>query len=183
MTRLREPGNREAYHDDLSLVLFSFDLDIIEAYRQRHRGVHIVIVHRYAQTVLCAPGEEIARAYIVHKGKQYPIPLSTVHLILLDYLCRHRGIAQTATQIARGLSSEAFYVQHGMNREGSAPLRTRTSRTAVKEQMMRLRLGIARCLTRANIAIAPRSILCAQNSTSNEVAYQIGAEVIWEHTC
>lgn len=173
-TRLKPAG-------DLALVLFSFDLDILEVERMTTRGVHIVIVHRYAQTEECAPGEEIAAAWIVYRGKPYQIPLSTTHLILFDYLCRHRGVAQTATQIAHGLSNELFYTHHAANAKGARKSSPRTSRTAVKEQIARLRATLRTCVVAARIPLTPAAVLHSIHTSSNEVRYSICAVVRWEH--
>jgi len=166
---------------DVALILFSFDLDTLAVERMTKRGVHIVIVHRYARTAGCAPGEEIATAWVVYRGKPYQIPLSTTHLILLDYLCRHRGIAQTATQIAHGLSNEPFYVHHAENAKGPRTSRPRTSRTAVKEQIARLRAALRTCVVAARIPLNPAVVIHSINTSSNEVRYSIYAGVRWEH--
>lgn len=175
------PNRDNASDADLALMLFSFDLQMLEEERQTHYGIQIVIVHRFAQTEFCSPGEEIAAAYIVHKGTPRAIPLSTPHLILLDYLCRHRRLPQTATQIARGLSTEPFYVRHAANAKGSSPSRPRTSRTAVKEQIMRLRRALGECLRVASLSLDPKAVLRSERTSGSEVQYRIHAAVRWEH--
>lgn len=174
----REPNLPDG---DLALVLFSFDLDMVEAKSEESLGIQIVIVHRYSRTELCAPGEEIVAAYIVYKGKSYWIPLSTTNIILLDYLCRHRGLPQTAAQIARGLSTEPFYQRHAANAQGSILSPPRTTRTAVKEQIMRLRVALRKCFITAQIPLSPEVVLASDRTSGNEVRYRIRAVVRWEH--
>ena len=92
-------------HSDLELALFYYDLGRLEIDSLRRGKIRLVILHQYAETTSpersgrCTPGEEVISAFIVHRGQSYRLDLSTTHLILLDYLCRHRAVAQSAAQI------------------------------------------------------------------------------------
>jgi len=166
----------------LDLALFYYDLATREIGFMERRLIRVVVVHRYAQYARCCiPGEEIAAAYIVYRGKPYILRLSTPHLILFDYLCRHRDVAQTAAQIAAGLASELFYIHHTSNAKGEAAGRARSSRTAIRKQVERIRDCIKECLTEAHIDLDPKDVLRSERTSSNEVRYSVHASVTWEH--
>jgi hypothetical protein len=150
----------------------------------RRGKTRLVILHQYKNVRVsghCAPGEEVIAAHIIHRGSSYRLPLSTTHLIVLDYLCRHRRVAQSAAQIAAGLDSELFYLHHGSNTRGGAVLRARTSRTAVRQQVKRIRENFAQCFRQAGIDLDPVTIIRSQVTSTREVKYQVEADVTWEH--
>ncbi len=174
-------------HSDLDLALFYYDLAMLETGRTRSRLVRLIIVHQYSQAGdaalagHCAPGEKVIAAFLVHRGKSHRLPLSSTHLILLDYLCRHRGAAQSAAQIAEGLDNELFYIHHGSNARGGAVVRAQTSRTAVRQQVKRIRASLAECFRTVNLGLDPATIIRSNSTSTREVKYQIEANVTWEH--
>jgi hypothetical protein len=167
---------------DLDVVLFHYDLGIVQTESLHHRGVRLVLVHRLGRTAdRCTPGEEVSAAFIVHKGRDYNLSLSTALLILLDFLGRHRGIAQNATQIAMRLNNEPFYVRHASYAGGGIKLGPRSSRTSVKQRVMRLRKCLCECFAEAGIDLDPTEVLCSEKTDTNEVRYCLHANVSWEH--
>jgi hypothetical protein len=166
------------------LALFYYDLAMLEIDSLRRGKVRLVILHQYKNVGVsghCAPGEQVIAAHIVHRGDSYRLPLSTTHLILLDYLCRHRGVAQSAAQIAAGLNSELFYVHHGSNAKGGAVVRARTSRTVIRQQVKRIRESFAQCFRETKIDGDPAAIIRSCATSTREVLYQVEADVTWEH--
>jgi hypothetical protein len=167
---------------DLDLALFEYDLANLQIAMAERGMVRLVIVHRYAELPGgCTPGEEIQLVCLVSAGLSYPVRLSTPHLILFDYLSRHRNIPQTAAQIATGLNTELFYVHHGSNARGHRAVRSRTSRTAVRKQVERIRKALAESLADAHLALDPTDILRSEPTSSNERRYSVHANVVWEH--
>ncbi len=172
---------------DLDLALLYYDLAMYEIDSVRRRKVRLVLVHQYTERAApalsghCIPGEEVISTYIVWQGQSCRLPLSTTHLILLDYLCRHRGVAQSAAQIAAGLDTELFYLHHGSNARGAAVVRARTSRTAVRQQIKRIRAILAKCFSDANLDFDPAAIIRSHATSTREVRYQVEANVTWEH--
>jgi hypothetical protein len=159
---------------DLALLYYDLAAYQIESV---HRGkVRLVIVHECAGTRLpgrCVPGEEkILSAWLIHQGRLYRLPLSTTHLILLDFLARHNGISLNAEQIQERLNSELFYVHLA---------RARSSRTAVRQQVRRIRDCMAQCFAKADLDIDPEEVLRSEPTSTNEVKYRLHADVSWEH--
>jgi hypothetical protein len=175
-------------HSELDLIVFYFDLEMLGVESIQRRQVRLIIVHRRhnqaAETVSagrCIPGEEVTAAFVIWKGKSYRLPLSTTHLILLDYLCRHRGVAQSAAQIAVGLDSELFYLHHGSNARGGTVVNARSSRTAVRKQVERVRAVMAELFEMKHLPLCAEDIICSQPTSTREVKYQIRAKIVFEH--
>jgi len=167
---------------DLDLALFYHDLAMLQIGMAQCGMARLVIVHRYAELPGgCTPGEEIQSVWLVNDGHSCQVRLSTPHLILFDYLCQHRGVAQTAAQIAAGLNTERFYMHHCSNARGHWVVRSRTSRTAVRKQVERIRRALAQSLTEAHLRLDPTDILRSEPTSSNEKRYAIHADVVWEH--
>src|ERR1700678_673412 len=56
--------------DSLDPVVDSVDLLLLELRVLKSQGPHLRIVHRFREPgTLCAPGEEIAVVYLVHRGR------------------------------------------------------------------------------------------------------------------
>jgi hypothetical protein len=167
---------------NLAVVVDEIDVLLAEMREIRATGPHLVIVHRFHKPgTACAAGEEIVVAFLLYRGKDYDLRLSTPHLLLFDYLCRHRRVALSATQVAMGLNNESFYVHHASNATDRTELCPRSSRTAVKQQIMRLRQALAKCFAEAHLRLDPTEVLRSEMTSSNEVKYRIHANVGWEH--
>ena len=162
-------------HSDLDLALLYYDLAMYRIESVRRRKVKLVLVHRYAGVRFsghCIPGENILSAWLVHQGRPYELPLSTTHLILLDLLARHNGISLNAQQIQERLNTELFYVHL---------TRVRSSRTAVRQQVRRIRVCMAKCFAEAHLDIDPEIVLRSESTSTNEKKYRLYANVALEH--
>lgn len=146
------------------------------------RGPHFCIYHRFWQpATLCTPGEAIAEIRLLHRTKEVSVPLSLRLMLLFDYLARHKHLGQNAAQIAAGLSTDPFTRQHGAYAHATSSLAKKTSRTAVKQQIMRLRIGLQQAFRKAGLSLDPDRVLLSELTTTNEVRYRLKAAVIWEH--
>ena len=150
-------------------------------HEQRDR-VKLVIAHEYAQVPgQCAPGEEVVGAFLIWRGWAYPIPLSVTHLILFDFLCRHRWIAMDASAIATRLRMDLFVIHHGSNAPGHQVRPARTSRTAVRKQVERIRAVLTKLIADEGLDMDALKILRSEESSTRSVSYRINADVSFEH--
>jgi hypothetical protein len=145
-------------------------------------GPQFLILHRFWQPeTLCTPGEAIAEIRLLRRTREIPVPLSLRLMLLFDYLARHKHLGQNASQIAAGLSTDPFSRQHGFYARAKSSLAKSTARTAVKQQIMRLRLGLQQAFRKAGLSFDPERVLISEPTTTNEVRYRLRASVIWEH--
>jgi hypothetical protein len=143
-------------------------------------GPTLRFVHRFQLPwTTCAAGEEIWAVFIIHRGREIPLPLSLALRLVLNYLAETRHIPQSATQIAAGMHRSAFYVKHGMN--SGVPSRRRISRSAVKEYVKRLRSAIRIACRYAALDFDPGEVLVSRRTVGNEIRYQLRAAVQWVH--
>jgi hypothetical protein len=159
---------------ELDIALLYYDLAMYQIESVRRGKVRLVIVHeRMAQRLpgRCIPGEQILSAWLVHGGRSYRLPLSTSHLILLDLLARH-SLPMNAQQIEERLNNELFYFQLA---------RARSTRTAVRKQVSRIRAILAGFFAYYRIDLDPANILRSEPTSSNEVQYSLNADVVIEH--
>lgn len=103
-------------------------------------------------------------------------------MLLFDYLARHKHLGQNAGQIAAGLSTDPFTRQYGAYARATSSLVKKVGRTAVKQQIMRLRLGLQQAFRKAGLNLDPGRVLLSEPTMTNEVRYRLKAAVIWEHT-
>jgi hypothetical protein len=161
-------------YSDLDLALLYYDLAMYQIASVRCGKVRLVIVHERMANRLpgrCIPGEQILSAWLVHQGRSYRLPLSTTHLILLDLLAHHR-VPMNAQQISDLLNNELFYFQLA---------RARSTRTAVRKQISRIRAILASLFAIRYIDLDPASILRSEPTSTNEVRYSLNADVVIEH--
>jgi len=90
----------------------------------------------------------------------------------LDFLARHNGISLNAEQIQERLQSELFYIHMA---------RARSSRTAVRQQVHRIRACMAQCFAEAHLDIDPEDVLRSEPTSTREKTYRLVANVSWEH--
>jgi hypothetical protein len=168
--------------DERELVVRAVDLMAVERAELATSGPPFLVVHRFWQRgTICTPGEAIMEIHLLHRGLRIPLPLSLRLMLLFDYLARHRHGAQSATQVAAGLSADLFSQRHGAHARAASSLRRGISRTAVKQQIMRLRAGLRSAFREAGLSIDPGRILVSEKTTVNEMRYRLKASVIWEH--
>jgi len=145
-------------------------------------GPRFCIHHRFWQPeTICTPGEMIAEIRLQHRAREISVPLSSRLMILFDYLARHRHLGQCAEHIAAGLTVDPFSRRHGAYAKTSLKLNKGVSRTAVKQQVMRLRAGLRRAFRKAGLSLDPRRVLVSETTTTNETRYRLRASVSWEH--
>ena len=149
------------------------------------RGPHFCIYHRYWEPeTICTPGEAISDIELWHRTKRISVPLSLRQMLLFDYLARHQHLAQCAAHIAAHLSVDPFTRQHGAYAGARASLSKKVTRTAVREQIMRLRAGLRYAFREAGLNLNPGRVLISEQTTINEVRYRLKVSVSWEHfTC
>ena len=146
-------------------------------------GPRFLILHRFwVPETLCTPGEAIAEIRLLHRTREIPVPLSLRLMLLFDYLARHKHLGQHAGQIAAGFTVDLFTRQHGAYAGAKGSLSKRVSRTAVKQQIMRLRAGLRWAFRKAGLSLDPTRVLISEPTAANEVRYRLRASVSWIHT-
>jgi hypothetical protein len=159
-------------------------LELMKAERSKlsSRGPRFLILHRFWQRETnCMPGEVIAEVLLIHHGKKFSVPLSTRLLLVFDYLARHQRLPQSASQIAAGMRLDPFCLRHGANATASRTLSKRVSRTAVKQQIVRLRAALTSAFREAGMSLDPERVVVSEETAANEVRYFLKAVVEWEH--
>jgi hypothetical protein len=144
--------------------------------------VGFIIVHDFAETPEgCFPGEEAAAAILDYRGSRYWIPWSSTHLVLVDFLCRHQHIPLDSWSIANKMANDPFVLQHGANAPCNLPRPARTSPTAVRQQIRRIRKVLADLIEEQSLDLDARDIICSVESSTRMVRYSINAKVTWKH--
>ena len=168
--------------DELEPVLHKVDLLIEELAQLAAIGPQFFIFHRLWQPeTLCKAGEEVAAISLLHRGRRIPLRLSLALRMLFDYLARRRHLAQSASQIAVGITADPFCQLHGANSGAKADLTKRVSRTAVKQQIMRLRIGLSGAFREGGLMLDPTRVIVSETTLTNEVRYRLRAAVSWQH--
>lgn len=149
----------------------------------RHKSsVKLVIIHDYSEALgECWPGEEVIAIILIHLGRWYWIPLSPTHLIVADFLCRNRSIGLDAWQITAKLQSDPFVLQHATNAPGGQVRPARTSRTAVRQQIKRIRGVLADLIAEEGLDLKAEDIIQSEETSTRVVRYRVNAEVRWRH--
>jgi hypothetical protein len=165
-----------------SAVLDKVELLLTESKYLRTAGAHFRIVHRFRiPGTECLPGEEVAAIYVVHRGREYLIPLSVTLRLMFDCLARHSRAPQSASQIEASFRADPFYARHGMHVANSAALRRRIARSAIKVYVQRIREALTRAFREANLKLDPRDVLLSQETVMNEVGYRLRGTFQWMH--
>jgi len=167
--------------DDLTQIMDEVDLLFVELRELRASGPHFRIYHRFRKPgTLCAPGEEIATVCLVHRGREFCLPLSLALRILFDYLARHSRLPQSATQIEAGIRADCFYLQHGTAGRNKSISRG-ISRSYVRVYIERLRSALEIVFGRASSPISSCDVLLSERTVMNEVGYRLKATFNWTH--
>jgi hypothetical protein len=170
--------------NEMEVILRAVDLMAAERAALTTHGPRFCIHHRFWQPeTICTPGEMIAEICLLHRTREISLPLPSRLMLLFDYLARHRHVGQCAAQIAAGLSVDPFSRRHGAYAKAGANLIRGVSRTAVKQQVMRLRSGLGRAFRKAGISLDPRRVVLSERTATNEIRYRLKANVSWEHFC
>lgn len=142
----------------------------------------LIVVHGHAESPHeCWPGEEVVAVYLLYRGKRLLLPLGPTHLIFFDFLCRHRWIALDAWQIEAKMGEDPFVWQHASNVGDWHERPARTSRTAVRQQIRRMRAVLAELIKEEGLDLDANEIIRSEETSTRVVRYRITIDVIWEH--
>ncbi|HET9285304.1 MAG TPA: hypothetical protein VFR24_25405 [Candidatus Angelobacter sp.] len=181
--RMIEPfGLNVTYSRDSQAAAHAIEL--LQAYRKElaTRGPQFLISHRLWQAgTICTHGEMVAKIEIIHNAKAFLVALSTRLMLLFDYLARWRHTPQSLSQIAAGLTADEFARNHGAYVNAQEFLGKALSRTAVKQQLFRLRDALEVAFQKAGLAIDPDRVLVAEETEGNEARYRLKISVDYQH--
>jgi hypothetical protein len=166
--------------DNFTPILQKIDLVIAEQAQISASGPHFVIVSQCScQKSERALQEEVGDILLLHHGRRFSLPLSRRLGVLFDYLGRHRHLAQSATQIAIGMSVDASCRRGGERPGTRGGSRITASRTAVKQQILRLRQALSHTFDEAALTLEATRVLVSQETVTNEVRYRLKARIDW----
>jgi len=123
--------------------------------------------------------EEILGVWLESSEIQLRLPL-TLRLVL-DYLAKHRWVAQSAAQIEAGMRTDPFYLRHGKRSRSSKKMTRRISRSGIKTYVARIRAALQLAFDEAGIDLKVEDILISERTVSNEVGYRLRARVRFVH--
>jgi len=171
-------------NDELEAIIEEVDVLVAEMRELNAEGPHFRILHRFhALGSDCAPGEEVAGVYLVHRGREYFLRLPLALRLLFDYLARHSHLPQSATQIEAGIRAELFYAEHGRAAATEAGNLTRSiPRSYVRVYIERLRMALKEIFGKSNLRLTGEAVLISQETVMNEVSYRLKATFEWIHT-
>lgn len=150
--------------------------------RNHGEKVEIFIIHDYTENQdECMPGEEVIAIVLVYRGKRYWVPLGPTHMILFDFLCRNRFCAHDAIWIASHMQLDPLVIYHGTNAPGHVGRPARTNRTAVRQQIKRIREALALLFEEEGLDLDAWDIVRSEESSTRVVRYRINADVSWVH--
>lgn len=145
-------------------------------------GHQFRILHRFREPgTACAAGEEVAVVELVYRGNTILIPLSLTLRLVFDFLAHHYHFPQSAAQITAAMKADPFYQRHGANAATRVRLTRKISRSSIKVYVQRLRAALQQTFRNAHIQSDPSSVLISQETSSNEVGYQLRARFQWIH--
>jgi hypothetical protein len=169
-------------NDSFAFVIEEVDFLVAELKERATVGPHIKIVHKYRQPGSdCAPGEEIAVAYVVHRARESFIRLSCPLLSVFDYLAHHTRLPQTAPQIVSGLRADPFYQKQGANAYTRGQLTRKIGRSSIKVYIQRLRAALGQAFRDAHLQLDPYKVLVSEDTSSNMAGYRLRATFEWIH--
>jgi len=168
--------------DELERIIEEVDVLVAELRELNENGPHFRILHRFhALGTDCAPGEEVAGVYLIHRGREYFLKLPLALRLLFDYLARHTHLPQSATQIEAGIRAERFYAEHATVVMGAEKFTRSIPRSYVRVYIERLRLALKRVFQEANLELTADAALISQQTVMDEVGYQLRASFEWLH--
>ena len=143
---------------------------------------HLLILHRFWKPESdCLMGEEVAAAWFVFSTMAVQLRLPLSLRLLIDFLARHRWLAQSAAQIEMAMKRDPFYARHATNVWPSKRQTRRFSRSVVKTYIARLRYALDQAFAEAGADLKAADIVISKPSVGNEVGYQLKATVKWIH--
>jgi hypothetical protein len=143
---------------------------------------YLIIVHRFwTPGTDCAEGEEIAGAWLAIGDRKAQLKLSLTLRIIVDFMARHRWIAQSASQIEAALRRDIFYMKHAANGGTSRKQKRLVCRSAFRGHVARIRLALQLAFDELGVGLDPAKVLVAEPTVGNEVGYRLRLEVRWLH--
>jgi hypothetical protein len=169
-------------NDEFLPIIDEVDLLVAEIGELRECGPYFRIYHRFHKLgTVCAPGEEITAVFLVHRGKEYHLPLALSLRILFDYLARHSGLPQSAAQIESGIRADRFYTQHATTVMGKDKFTRSIPRSCVRVYIERLRSALENVFLEAGLLVDAHAVVVAEETVMNEVGYRLRATFDWVH--
>jgi hypothetical protein len=165
---------------DIGPIIEEVEYLLAAAAAFRAVGPRLQIIHRFHRSeTSCAPGEEVAAVYLVHRSELYHVRLGIGELLLFDYLAKSR-LPQSAAQIQAGVRSDPFYTRHAWN---SGATRRQVRRiNHVRVYVKRIREALALSFREAGMDYAdPYKVLVSETTTSNSVLYALKCSIEWVH--
>lgn len=153
---------------------------LLELERLERSGPVFRIVHLRAPepSPACFPDEEVSAVELKYRTKRFPLALPLKPRLIFDYLARYVTRAQTARQIADGMTlGNAFYFRHF----GGEDLSTR----AVITNVSRIRGALDQVFRAAGISQDPRAVLVTEGGDGEgdgpEEKYRLKATIVLDH--
>jgi hypothetical protein len=164
-------------------VIEEIDLLLLEFRQLKSAGPHFRIFHRFrVPGTECAPGEEVAAVFLVHRGCEFCLPLSLTLRLVFDFLAKHARLPQSASQIADCFRDDPFYRKRGANVARHGELRRRIARSAIRVYVQRIREALALSFREANLHLDSRNVLASAETVMNETGYRLRGTFQWFHT-
>ncbi len=172
-------GARYVRIEHPSILMETIELLLAEMSVLERDGPCFQIWHRFSQGT-CAPGEEVAGAFLSSHGEFRQLPLAVVERLIFDFLAHHKRVALDSSQIVSGLNGGWFYKEHAANSGHKQVKKIR--KASVKVLVQRIREALASSFSQAGLRFDPRDVLrsCPAEGT-NKVAYKLHADVRWHH--
>jgi hypothetical protein len=152
---------------------------VVEATTLKMAGPRLEIAHRYCRDGICRPGEEIAGAALIHRGRTYPLRLSPSQCLLIEALARNSRFALNASQLEAYMRTDVFFRKHARNRGGAAFQRG-NSRKVIKVNIQRIRRSFDAVLAAANVPLTGADILITERN-EGVLGYRLRAAVQTVH--
>lgn len=135
-------------------------------------GPTFLIVHHFARTKQCAPGELIFAVFLFHRGRRLQIPLPISELLVMEFLARNRHLYLNATQIALGLRTDEFFRNHGKNAQTIKRLTRRFSPGSIKEHVHRLWSAFEKWFHSTGLHLSAQSVIVSKKTVGREHVYR-----------
>jgi len=146
------------------------------------KRAQLLIIHDYAEDpAQCFPGEEAIAIILIWRGRWYWIPWGPTHVIVGDFLARHRWIALDSWQIASKMKLDPFVQEHGTNAPGHKGRPPRTSPSNARQQLKRMRDVLFELIAVERLDLTVDQIIRTERTSSGTARYRIVADVTWQH--
>lgn len=155
------------------------EIDYLRAERSMliRQGPHFLVIHGlHEPETECLPGEMVEEVWLLADCKRYPVSLSPVGLVVMDCFCRNRNKPLSVGRLSNILTTDPFYTRYGANSPRRQSL-VMPARSSIKVYVQRIREQIAMAFQKARLPIDPGSVLSAEPTDSNSVAYKLRASV------